>query len=86
MIKNRTDGERILANDLRMRVFNLHEITFGHVLDQCMRIWNLILPKRRAADPTNPLRLSLDLASTDAGASYFLGDAEGNVFLNHAAV
>lgn len=33
LIKNRADGDRILGNDLRVRVFNLQDITFGHVLD-----------------------------------------------------
>ena len=45
-----------------------------------------MVPRRRPVDLGNPLRMSLELGNSEAGAAYFLGDAEGNVFLNHAAV
>ena len=41
LIKNRTDPNKILGNDIWVKLFNLQDITFGDVLDQCKVIWNL---------------------------------------------
>lgn len=33
VIKNRADHDRILVNDIRVRLLNLDQITFGQVLE-----------------------------------------------------
>lgn len=90
VVKNRAERDRILVNDIRVRLLNFEQITFGQVLDQCLRIWHLQAHShphphhhKRNSHGNN---LRLDLGAIEANDAYFLGDAEGNIFLNHAGI
>lgn len=52
-----------------------------------MKIWHLTghVKKHSGGSPAKP-SLKLDLGYLTANDTYFLGDAEGNVFLNHASI